>query len=124
MDLETTKSSSQSDKSDEQKRLDEAIAKIRAKNLTQPKTIQLHKLPSEPTKFRLNDGIKKKLTNPTPKKSSSVPSIIDRRKKQSKQKKKPKTALLLDLMKINEDAIRPLNTPIPTTPTNNQVNIQ
>jgi hypothetical protein len=97
------------------KSLDDTIAKILAKKSTPNKTIQLHQIPTQPTKFRLNDDIKRKATNRTPKRSASK---IDRPKekirKELKPTKKIKTRLLSSLLKTKEDVIRPLQTSIPT----------
>jgi len=112
-------SSSQSNQNNKDKKFYETIAKVLANNPKQNKTIQIHQIPSVKTKFRLNDEIKKRPTNQTPKKSSSIPLKIDRIKEQSKQIKKITPPLLQNLMKTNEEVIRPLHTPIPTTPTNN-----
>jgi len=127
VDSLSTESSSKSNQNDAQKRLEAAIAKISAKHPKPNKTIQLHQIPIQKSKFRLNDDLKKKPNNRTPKKSFSISSKLDRIKeqtiKESKQIKKIKPRLLNSLLKTNEDVIRPLHTPIPKTPTNNQVDI-
>lgn len=134
-------SSTESNSSISKKNLDETIAKITAKNPKPNKTIQLHHVPPTRTRFRLNDDRISKPSNLSPKKSISIPDKLEQIKERTKASmslpskltqikertkkiKKTKPSLLLNLLKTNEDAIRPLHTPVPITPTNISVHIR
>ena len=101
-----------------EKHLAATIARITANQSTPNRAIEIHQIPPKPSKFRLNDGIKKKVTNQTPKSSSSK---VDRPKKDWKSKKEIQPRLLSSVLKKNGEIIRPLQTPILST---TQVNIE
>lgn len=109
-------STKQSTGKNNDKRLDDVVAKIQARKLQPSKTIQIHDIPSKSNRFRLTDNNKYKPVIPSPKKP---PAKIDRPKetnlKTPKPIKKAPPRLLSSLLKSNEDAIRPLFTPIPPT---------
>lgn len=119
---EKPSSSGQSNSTNSPKNLDETVAKIRARNPKPNKTIQIHQIPSIKTKFRLTDNKIKKPTTPILKKPPSMSAKIERIIQPTRKLKNNKP-LLFNLLKTNEDAIRPLYTSVPTTPTNIQVHI-
>lgn len=100
---------SENTKSNNQKHLDEVVARIRAKASTPHKTIPLHDINVPKTKFCLTDDMKKKSTLPTRRRSSSTKIELF---KEVKVPKKPPTRLLSSVLKTNEDAIRPLQAKI------------
>jgi len=125
IDLSPTQSSIEPNQNNKEKHLQDIIAKLSQRNHTAKKTIQLHKLPSVPTKFRLNEREQKKSSNQILRKSLSSPPKTDRPKPQSikdgKPTKKPAPQLFKSVLKMNEDAIRECDTRIPSIQTNNQV---
>lgn len=105
--------------------LNSVIAKVKANTCIPNRVITLHKIPIFKTKISLNDDIRKRPSNPTPKRLLSstrkTDQVKERSIKQPKQSKQIKSRLLSTLLKNNEDIIRPLETPLPSIPKNTQV---
>ncbi|CAF0777980.1 unnamed protein product [Rotaria sordida] len=118
IDFSSTKSSTGSNRTINNKNLDDIIAKVKAKTSQPSRAIEIHRVPLSTNKCRSHDDIKNKFLNQTIKtKSLPIPPKTNRIKEQTK---KIKPRLLSTVLKNNEDAIRPLETRIPSIQTNNQ----
>lgn len=102
--------SSKGKQTDEQKRFEQTVARIRAKTPVPNRTIRLNNIDIPQATFRLNDNTKKTPIATTPRRKSL--SKIER-PKETKRSKKILTPLFTSVLKTNEDIIRPLQVPFP-----------
>lgn len=101
---------SKSKQTDEQKRFEQTVARIRAKTPIPNRTIRLHNIDIPPATFRLND---QKNNKEIPQRRRSSTKI--ERPKETKVSKKVSTPLFNSLLKTNEDVIRPFQASVPKT---------
>jgi hypothetical protein len=119
IDLFPSKSPQRPKSVNNDERLNEVLARIKAKPVHHKKTIELFKLPPLVSRYSSNTTKKKKADSTMSKNSSSTKSYrLDQapevKVKEQKPMKKPKPALQSKLLKENECAIRPVFGPPPS----------
>ncbi|UJR28413.1 hypothetical protein I4U23_009653 [Adineta vaga] len=122
VDLPSTESSSQLNRNNDEKKLNEIIAKFTEKKCAQKRTIQIFQIPStKPKLCSSNDSNKKSLIR-TSKTSITSPKKSDQPKpptnRDGKLSKKPMSRIFNTVMKNNVDAIRESDTRKSTTSIN------